>query len=285
MIHVLIDTCVWIDIAIDPRLASLLDVMDRGVQRGLLAILVPDIVLTELDRNSEAVQERTRKAMQAMVRDALDASKVLSSGEEQAELQRMLANVQSRLPTHQGLLNTRIGRIRTMLAGPRVRAQATTDAMVLAAFRRGLEKKAPFARGRNSCGDSLIVEHFDTYARLLPEGDTLYLITSNKADFSAADDHRVPHPDLAALFDGSARRYSINVAECLGSLDTAAATPIAVQAAQEAADRSMAVCPGGGDHDFDPDGGANLRSRYGGLTWHIFCKKCGTRFDTGESYD
>jgi hypothetical protein len=285
VIHLLVDTCVWLDIALDQRLAPLLDVIDRALQRQAAVVVVPDVIVIELDRNAEAVQHKTKKAFEAMVRGALDASKVLSSGEDQADLQRTLSKVASNLPRHEGALNSRISRIRAMLVGNRVRAQASTALMMVAALRRGLEKKAPFIKGKNSCGDALLLEHFAAYGGSLPAGDRLYFVTSNTADFSSPTDNRVPHADIAGHFNTTDRQFSINLAECMGPLDAQAVTPAVVQAAEEAAERSMTACPAGGEHEFDPDRGANLRSRYGGLTWHLFCKRCGAKHDTGESYE
>lgn len=285
MIHLLVDTCVWLDIALDPRLAPLLEVIDRGLERQALALVVPDVVVIELDRNSGSVQHKTKKAFEAMVRGAIDASKVLSSGEEQAELKRVLSKVANNLPRHEGALNSRLERIRALLVGNRVRKQETTEPMMVAVARRGLEKQAPFVRGKNSCGDAVLLEHFHLYSGNLPAGDQFYFVTSNTADFSSPTDNRVPHPDIADLFDGSGRQFSISLPECVESLHDQAVTPAIVQAAEEAAERPTAACPAGGEHDFDPNRGANLRSRYGGLTWHLFCKKCGAKLDTGEPYD
>lgn len=282
MDRLLVDTCVWLDIAVDTRLSPLLDVLDRLCQRRMLQLVVPDVVLAELDRNTEAVQHRTRKVYEALVRDVLDTAHVLPTDADREELRRTLGKVSNALPTFRGELNTRLSRIKTLLTSPDALAQASTDSMMVNAFRRGLQKLAPFARGKNSCGDSLILEHFDSYSQTLIDENRCVLVTSNKQDFSAPDDHRLPHPDIASLFDGARRLFSINIAEHLKGIDTAAVSPSVVEAAREAADRSSIECLGGGEHDFDPSRGANLRSRYGGLTWHQFCRKCGAKFDTGS---
>lgn len=285
MEHLLVDTCVWLDITVDARLAPLLDVLDRLCLRGAIQLVAPDVVIEELDRNADGVQQKTKKFYEALVRDALDMGHVLVADVDREDLRRSLGKVANALPTFQGALNFRLRRVRTMLTRAGVFAQTSTDSMMLKAFRRGLAKKAPFTRGKNSCGDSLILEHFDSCARTLNAGDRCVLVTSNKQDFSSPDDHRLPHPDIAELFDGVQRIFSINLAEYLKGIDTTAVSPALVEAAREAAERSSLACPAGGEHDFDPSLGANLRSRYGGLTWHLFCRKCGTKFDTGDSSD
>jgi hypothetical protein len=284
--RLLVDTCVWLDIAGDARLAPLLDVLDRLCLRGTLQLVVPDVVIGELDRNFDGVQQKTKRVYEALVRDVLDMGQVLTTDADREELRRSLGKVANALPTFQGALNSRLRRVKAMLTHAGVFAQTSTESMMLNAFRRGLAKKAPFTRGKNSCGDSLILEHFDTCARTLSTDDRYALVTSNKQDFSSPDDHRLPHPDIAELFDGAQRIFSINLAEYIKGIDnTGAVSPAVVEAAREAAERSSLACPAGGEHDFDPNRGANLRSRHGGLTWHLFCRKCGTKFDTGDSSD
>jgi hypothetical protein len=285
LVHLVIDTCVWLDIALDKRLAPLLDVLEHALMSNQIQVVVPDFVITELERNADSVQERTRKAFEAMVRDALDAAAVLPSDAERDDLRRLLTSVSNNLPSYQAELNTRIGRIRALMKGPQVLRHSASDRMMAAALKAGLEKKAPYHRGKNSCGDALLIQHFVTYVTTVPSGDQVVLITSNKTDFSDPNDHRRPHADIAGIFDGTTRLFSINIAEHLRALDNAVVTPAVVEAAGEASERSMAACPSGGEHEFDPKGGAFLRSTYGGLTWHLFCRKCGAKIDTGDFYE
>lgn len=285
MVHLVVDTCVWLDVALDKRLAPLLDVIEHGLASNQIRVVVPGLVITELERNADSVQERTRKAFEAMVRDALDAAAVLPSDTERDDLRRLLTLVSNNLPNYHAELNTRIGRIRALMSGEQVARHSASDQMMAAALKAGLEKKAPYHRGKNSCGDALLLQHYAAYAAAVPTGDQVVLITSNKADFSDPTDHRLPHADIAGLFDGTGRVFSINIAEHLRALNVAVVTPAVVAAAEEASERSIAACPSGGEHDFDPKGGAFLRSPYGGLTWHLFCRKCGAKIDTGEVYE
>jgi hypothetical protein len=245
-------------------------------------LIVPDVIQNELDGNAHVVEEKTKKVYEALVRDALDMAHLLTTDAEKEELRRSLGNVSNALPIYRGALNSRLRRVRAMLSRAGVLTQSSTDSMMLKAFRRGLAKKAPFTRGKNSCGDSLILEHFDSCAQAMGADDRCVLVTSNKRDFGSPEDQRLPHPDIADLFDGSQRIFSINLAEYLNRLDVTGISSIVVEAAREAADRSSIACPAGGEHDFDPNRGANLRSRYGGLTWHLFCRKCGTKLDVGD---
>src|SRR5262249_55666702 len=153
-----IDTCVWLDVALDKRLAPLLDVIEHGLTSNQIRIVVPDLVITELERNADSVQERTRKAFEAMVRDALDAATVLPSDGERDDLRRLLTSVSNNLPNHRAELNTRIGRIRALMNGTQVSRHSASDQMMAAALQAGLAKRAPYHRGKNSCGDALLLQ-------------------------------------------------------------------------------------------------------------------------------
>jgi hypothetical protein len=280
--RLLVDSCVWLDIAVDARLAPLLDALDSLSLRGRILLVVPDVVVTEIDRNANSVEEKTRRVYEGLIREALDMAHLLSTATEQEELRHSLGSLASALPTFQGALNSRMRRVRAMLGRGGVLSQASTDAMMVKAFRRGLAKKAPFRRGKNSCGDALILEHFDSCSQAMGAGDRCVFISSNKLDFGSPEDHRLPHPDLADLFDGVRTMFSINLAEYIRGLDVTGISTTVVEAAREAAERASLACPAGGEHDFDPKRGANLRSRHGGFTWHLFCRKCGAKVDTGD---
>jgi hypothetical protein len=70
---------------------------------------------------------------------------------------------------------------------------------------RGIAKKAPFIGTKNSTADAMLIELYATAVRTTnPETDSeLCFITSNHRDFSAPDDHRKPHPDIAEFFTSS----------------------------------------------------------------------------------
>ena len=76
---------------------------------------------------------------------------------------------------------------------------------------RGLDKRAPFHRSKNSVADALIIEMYASQVASAVADDRYALVTSNSDDFSLPNgDARLPHPDLAELFpDGS--QYGLGV--------------------------------------------------------------------------
>lgn len=80
-------------------------------------------------------------------------------------------------------------------------------------FQRGLDKRAPFHRSRNSVADALLVE---LYARAISDADLGVgphaLVTTNSDDFSEPQgDKRLPHPDLSGMFDHEGSSFGMGV--------------------------------------------------------------------------
>jgi hypothetical protein len=55
MFRMLIDTCVWLDLARDQKQVSVLGVVEEMVKRGLLTLIVPRVVIDEFQKNRERV--------------------------------------------------------------------------------------------------------------------------------------------------------------------------------------------------------------------------------------
>lgn len=51
MFNMLIDTCVWLDLAKDTRKVSVLGVVEELVKLGMVTLIVPRVVLDEFRRN------------------------------------------------------------------------------------------------------------------------------------------------------------------------------------------------------------------------------------------
>ena len=59
MFNMLVDTCVWLDVAKDRSQLPLLDLMDEMIRLDLLRLLVPTTVLEEFQRNRDRVAQES----------------------------------------------------------------------------------------------------------------------------------------------------------------------------------------------------------------------------------
>ncbi len=60
MFNILIDTCVWLDLAKDPRQHPVLGVIEQMVHERLIALIVPQIVVEEFRRNRARIEKDRR---------------------------------------------------------------------------------------------------------------------------------------------------------------------------------------------------------------------------------
>lgn len=68
---------------------------------------------------------------------------------------------------------------------------------------RGLHRRAPFHRSKNSTADTLLIELYGLAARAAGETEPYGFVTSNHEDFSDVHgDRRLPHPDITEYFHG-----------------------------------------------------------------------------------
>jgi hypothetical protein len=88
-----------------------------------------------------------------------------------------------------------------------------TDEQRSRVVRRGLDKKAPFHRSRNSIADALLIEMYAAaIANADLEADPHGFVASNSDDFSpVCSDRRLPREDLADHFAVDGSSYCLGV--------------------------------------------------------------------------
>jgi len=230
MFKMLVDTCVWLDIAKDVKQDATLGVIEEMVRQKLLSLIVPRIVLTEFRRNRERIAREGARSLSTHFRLVKEA--VANIGGDARKTRAVLSHlddVNHKIPILGGAASARLDRIEKILAqGSLVEL---SDAIKLRAAQRAIDRRAPFCRERNSMNDSLIVE---TYAECLHSEDAAGIrfafVTHNKHDFSAeSGNHRLPHADLAALFSRVKSLYFINLAEALRRIEPTLVTDIMLE--------------------------------------------------------
>jgi hypothetical protein len=227
---ILVDTCVWFDLAKDPRQESVLGVVEELVRGGSLSLIVPRVLLDEFARNRERVARESAKSLASQFRLVRDA--VSRAGGTRRQVSRVLAHlddVNHKLPIIGGHARAVLGRIEKLLtAGPVLEA---SDAARLRAADRAVAKKAPFHRDKNSMADALLIE---AYAEAVKDkassGVRFAFVTHNKSDFSAEQgSQKLPHADLAGFFSRVKSLYFINLAEALRRIDASQVTDLMLE--------------------------------------------------------
>ena len=70
MFSMLIDTCVWLDIAKDPQQQSVIGVLEELVRREQVSLIVPSIVKDEFARNKERIIKDSQRSLSSVLKRA-----------------------------------------------------------------------------------------------------------------------------------------------------------------------------------------------------------------------
>ncbi|MGO7965088.1 PIN domain-containing protein [Rhizobium ruizarguesonis] len=222
MLRILIDTCVWLDLAKDyrnqPVIAALEYLLEDDEDFGLV---VPEVVLEEFARNKDRVAADAKRSLQSHFSVVRDAVRRFGDEKDVEATVKALNEVDHSAVYKGEAVNESIVRIEQLLSA--AKAIPATETIKARAADRALNGVAPFRshRQKNSIADAIIIE---TYANEVhqasSENDQFAFITHNKADFSQdGGDHRMPHPDLMPLFDDVSSRYWTSLPDLLNDLD------------------------------------------------------------------
>jgi hypothetical protein len=215
MLNLLIDTCVWLDLAKDPQQASILGVLEELVDMKEVHLLVPQIIYTEFDRNRARIVKHSSQGLSTYLKQAKELLSRFGDPKKKKAVLEQLNDVDHRISGLGETVATALVRVDKLLKAADLIGE--TDLITLAAAKRAVEKRAPFHKGKNSMADAIIIE---TYAACFRQkgsaGQLFAFVTHNKSDFSATTgNEKQPHPDIATYFSRIKSHYSLNLAETI----------------------------------------------------------------------
>jgi len=230
MFRILVDTCVWLDLAKDAKQTAVLGVVEELVRRNELALIVPRIVLDEFKRNRDRIAKESAKSLNSHFRIVREA--VAKVGGNKRKLKAIIAHlddIDHKIPLVGGQAVARLDRIEKLLAGSTI--VEATEATKLRAAERAIAKKAPFHRNTNAMADATLIEIYSESVRdKAMSGVRFAFVTHNKNDFSVEQSNqKMPHADLADLFSKIKSRYFINLAEVLRLVDASLVTQTMIE--------------------------------------------------------
>lgn len=286
MNYALLDTSVWLTLAPSNKLSELIDQIRDFVDSDQLVLLVPEIVKEEFSRNRESVLKSSVSSYQTYLKHARKLD-VLLDDAEKSHLINILDKARAKIPDMQESISESLMKIESLFNNSKSVLLKFSESDEKEVVEKALKKKAPFHRNKNSVADGLIMLQFRNFTieNKRAEGDYFYFLSENKEDFSDAKDKSALHPDFEPIFADDNIVYSVLIGDVLNSISANIVTPEVEKDFQRAAAYYRNLCTDGGPHEVDHESGAWLRSQYGGLTWHMRCKKCGATFDTGEHWD
>jgi hypothetical protein len=215
MLRLLIDTCVWLDMAKDYRHQPTLAALEQLIEAKQVALIMPSQAINEFARNKERIIRESGKSLSSTFKRVKEAVRQFGKAEGSKEALAILDDIGHRITILGEAVNESIQRIERLFAVANV--IETSDAVKLRAAQRAIEKLAPFHKDKNSIGDAILIE---IYRDLMVQGGDevdFAFVTHNKHDFSnmAAGDERQPHPDLADMFASERSTYALALGEIL----------------------------------------------------------------------
>ena len=218
LFHLLVDTCVWLDLAKNHRQQALLGVLEELIQEGRLKLLLPRIVCDEFSRNRTRVVEESGRSLSGVLRQVQEMVEKFGDEEAKQVTLEQLREVNYRIPILGGKAVESISRIERLFALSDV--IESSDNAKLQAAQRALENKAPFHRNRNSMGDAILIETYSECVKNSLPDDYFLFVTHNKKDFSHPEgDDNLPHPEIAESFDDNKSFYFLNLATALQTVE------------------------------------------------------------------
>ena len=229
MLRLLVDTCVWLDVAKDHRQEHTLSVLEELIRLGEASLIVPTVMLAEFARHKARIVDESRRSLSTVFKRVKEAVDRFGDPTTKGSVLQHLNEVDYQLPLLGEAAARSVVRIEKLLSAA-VPVPAS-DAIKLRAAERALAGRAPFHRQRNGMGDAVIIE---TYAECLASerarGTRFAFVTHNTHDFSdPAGGTRRPHPHLENLFSKLRSLYFINLAEALKRLRPAMVTELMLE--------------------------------------------------------
>lgn len=230
MFRILIDTCVWFDLAKDPKQLPILCSLEELIRLDKIALIVPRIVVDEFQRNRERIIKESAKSLSTHFRLVREA--VTKLGGDKEKIQFVLSHlddVNHKIPIIGGEAMVTLERIEKLLTSAPI--VETSETGMLRAAQRAIEKKAPFHHDKNSMADAILIETYaDSIRDKSSSGIRFAFITHNKTDFSIEHgNQKMPHPDFENLFSPIKSLYFINLAEALHQIEPSLITDIMLE--------------------------------------------------------
>ena len=215
MFKLLIDTCVWLDLAKDSQQQSLLSVLEELVRQNEISLILPRTVVDEFARNKTRVAEESCRSLSGVLKRVKEAVNKFGEGKGKQITIDQLNDVDHKIPILGEAAVESISRIEKLFKGSNI--IELSDDIKLRAAQRGIDEKAPFHRQRNGISDAILIE---LYANFIKDKNTrgirFAFITHNTKDFShPTADNRFPHPDISGYFSKVKSLYFTNLAKAL----------------------------------------------------------------------
>ncbi len=242
MHHLIVDTCVWFDLAVSEF--SLVAKLARLIAADKVTIVLPELIRNEWNHCKKKIVEQITRGITDARRSAITLTTLL----DETDLTEISDRISSVDPVSMGadIGTQRIQAIEKILDSDStiwVPASSQTNASAIA---HALQKKAPF-RQRNSMADALIFLSAVEWVNANKPERSVF-VTHNTKDFS--DEKRGDEdrdfkerlaPDLQVLADKNRLEYGIIVGRVLNDIEQSVATEEEIERGETVVERKRVL--------------------------------------------
>src|ERR1019366_2692939 len=181
MIKILIDTCVWIDLAKEYKQRVLINVVEELAQRQEISLLVPRIIINEFEAHKKRIIKESSQSLSGVIRRVKDVVDKFGDSANKKAVLNQLDDVDHKIPLLGETVIDTVARIEKLLIS------------------------------------STIIEIYsDCVSEKNSKRSRFAFVTHNTSDFSLPNgNNKFPHPDIASYFSKIKSLYFINLAETL----------------------------------------------------------------------
>jgi hypothetical protein len=228
LFKILIDTCVWLDLAKDYPQQTLLGVLEELVRQNRVEIILPRTVLDEFARNRARITVESGRSLSGVLKRAKEAVNRLGDAKRKRIALDLLNDVDYKIPSLGEAAQDTLDRIDKIFSSSAI-VETSTDVKLRAA-QRCIERRAAFHRQRNGIDDAILIETYADFTKAAVPGARLVFVTHNTKDFSQpGTNEKLPHADIAEFFSKIKSRYYINLAEALRRVEPALVSDLMVE--------------------------------------------------------
>jgi hypothetical protein len=203
LFSILIDTCVWLDLAKDQKQQALLGVLEELIRQKCVGLILPSPILKEFARNKTRVVEECGQSLSSVLKRVKDLVDKVGDPKRKRLVLDHLNDIES------------VARIEALFKTATI--LEISDEAKLRAAQRALDGRAPFHRQKNSMSDAVLIEMYaDLVGNPATKGDRFAFVTHNTKDFSATNtNNKLPHPEIAGCFSRIKSLYFTSLGEAL----------------------------------------------------------------------
>jgi hypothetical protein len=214
MIHLVIDTCVWIELCND-LLSEVRQKLTWLIEQKKVLLLLPSIVIEEWNRQKSKVLAERSQSVRGKIKNAKTISEYLSP-DLADHLEEMLTTIDDEFI--EKTASAPIREIEHLFAVPTTVVLNASDRAKVTAAEYALAKKAPF-RMKNSMADALILLSATEYIISNGIKDSIF-VSGNTQDFSSTSDKAKINEDLKDLFEAPRMKYFTNIGLAINEVES-----------------------------------------------------------------